>query len=130
MSEPKRPDWLKNARRVDRPEIDKWYKPDHDGDLEGRLIWQGDQENHFRPGETAHLFVVRDERTGVVFGVQERAALRGLRRAKVGSRVFLSPKGARDLPDGRGKRWEFEVYVEDSADADPGPEVAGDAIPF
>ena len=33
------PNWIRNASRVDRPEIDVWYRPE-DGAIDGVLIWR------------------------------------------------------------------------------------------
>lgn len=127
MNDSVRPEWTKTAQRIDQPTVDFWYKPER-GTLDGRLVAQADMENRFRPDEVSHVYVVEEERTGFLIGVTERPAFRGLRATGVGSRVCIVPTGSKELPDSKGgtfKRWEFEVYTDDSAP----PRTSHDAAP-
>jgi hypothetical protein len=109
MDETNRPDWTKNLKRIDRPTIDRNYHPE-DGALDGILLWQGDVTDQ-RSRDTYRLFAIQETNTGVVVGVPERAALRPLRDAVIGSRVFMEPEGKRELGDGRAMCL-FALYVQ------------------
>jgi hypothetical protein len=109
MNETKTPDWVKNAARVDRPDIKRWYKPE-DGALDGTLIWRGKQE-HYQTGDVYNAYAVRLADGGEVVGVSERAGLRDLRMVKVGSRVFIRPTGVKALDNGH-KLQQFEIFAE------------------
>lgn len=102
------PEWTRTAHRLDRPKIDRWWKPD-DGTLEGTLVWQGDGADR-QTGDTYHAFAVRETATGLILGIAERAALRGLRQARPGTRVYIRPAGRRDIGNGR-EMLNFEVYA-------------------
>jgi hypothetical protein len=104
------PVWTRGAHRLDRPKIDAWYKPDDGAALDGVFLWQGDAE-HRISGETYHVFVVREQATGLHVAVAERAALRFLRQVRPGSRVYLRATGKRDIGDGK-TMWDFEAYAE------------------
>jgi excisionase family DNA binding protein len=100
MSEPSRPEWTRRVTRSDRPAIDRHYHPDEDGPLDGKLIWQGDvsdarSQGHYR------LFIIEEATSGANFAVPERAALRPLRDAAIGSQVYIEPQGKTDLGGGR-----------------------------
>lgn len=109
MDETNRPDWTRNVKRIDRPTIDRNYHPE-DGALDGILLWQGDVTDQ-RSRDSYRLFAIQQTNTGVVVGVPERAALRPLRDAVIGSRVFIEPEGKRDLGDGRSM-WIYALYVQ------------------
>ena len=142
MNDKKRPDWIKNAARVDRPDITRWYKPE-DGPIDGTLIWRGRQE-HYQSGDTYNAYAVREASTGLIIGVSERVGLRDLRTVKVGSRVFINPAGVKQLENGRTLQ-QFEIFAEsqdplseptkgggqnaNSIPPDAGP-AASEAIPF
>lgn len=110
MSENSVPDWLKSAARVDRPELDAWYKPDEHGALDGVLIWRGQQE-HAQSGDVYNAYAVRLGGTGKVIGVSERVGLRGLRSVRVGSRVYVRPTTVKELDRGR-KMQQFEIFAD------------------
>src|SRR4051812_26615825 len=93
------PDWTRTAYRIDRPKIDRWWKPE-DGAVDGALIWQGDGTDR-QTGEPYHAFAIRETVTGMVLGVAERAALRGLRQARPATGVYIKPIGKRDIGGGR-----------------------------
>jgi hypothetical protein len=103
------PPWVRGAARVDRPEIDAWYKPE-DGALDGTMIWRGQQE-HAQSGDVYNIYAIRRTDNGKVIGVSERAGLRGLRAVRVGSRVFIRPTGEKALDNGR-KMQQFEIFAE------------------
>lgn len=103
------PNWIRNASRVDRPEIDVWYRPE-DGALDGVLIWRG-QQDHAISGELQNVYAIRRTDTGRVIGVSERAGLRGLRAVRVGSKVFIRPKGVKVLEGGH-KMHQFEIFAD------------------
>jgi hypothetical protein len=103
------PSWVRNASRVDRPEIDFWYRPE-DGPLEGVFIWRGQQE-HALSGDVQNVYAVRRADDGKVIGVSERAGLRGLRSVRVGSKIFLRPTGVKELEGGR-KMHQFEIFAD------------------
>jgi hypothetical protein len=103
------PSWVRGAARVDRPEIDAWYKPE-DGALEGTLIWRGQQESA-TSGDVYNAYAVRKADGTKVIGVSERAGLRYLRQVRVGSRVFIRPAGVKVLPSGH-KMQQFEIFAE------------------
>ena len=105
MSEENVPNWIRGAARVDRPEIDAWYKPE-EGALDGKLIWRGQQEY---AGDVYNAYAIRTAE-GKVIGVSERAGLRGLRAVRVGSRVFIRPTTVKALEGGR-KMQQFEIYA-------------------
>jgi hypothetical protein len=109
MTNTKTPDWIKNAVRVDRPDIKRWFKPE-DGPLDGTLIWRGRQE-HYQTGDVYNAYAIRVAETGDIVGVSERAGLRDLRGVKVGSRVFIRPTGVKELDNGH-KLQQFEVFAE------------------
>ncbi len=110
MSDPSNvPSWVRGAARVDRPEIDAWYKPE-EGELEGTLIWRGVQESA-TSGDVYNAYAVRKPDGSKVIGVSERAGLRGLRSVKVGSRVFIRPTEVKVLDSGR-RMQQFEVFAE------------------
>jgi len=103
------PSWVRSAPRVDRPEIDGWYKPE-DGPLEGTLIWRGQQESP-TSGDIYNAYAVRTADGARVLGVSERAGLRALRSVRVGSRVFIRPTAVKTLDNGR-KMQQFEIFAE------------------
>ena len=109
MDEQDRPEWTKTVKRIDRPTIDRHYHPE-EGGLDGFLIWQGDVTDQ-RNRDTYRLFVVEEAKSGAAVGVPERAALRPLREAAIGSRVYIEPQGKRELGDGRSM-WLFALYVQ------------------
>ena len=109
MVDRKRPEWIKNAPRVDRPDITRWYKPE-DGSIDGTLIWRGRQEHH-QSGDIYNAYAIREAETGLIIGVSERAGLRDLRTVKVGSRVFINPAGVKQLDNGRTLQ-QFEIFAE------------------
>jgi hypothetical protein len=109
MSEKNAPNWIRTAARVDRPEIDWWYKPE-DGPLDGVLTWRG-QHDHALSGDVYNVYALRLADTGKVIGVSEKAGLRGLRAARVGSKVFIRPTGVKVLDGGR-KMYQFEVFAD------------------
>ena len=78
MIDKRRPEWIKNAPRVDRPDITRWFKPE-DGPINGTLIWRGRQEHH-QSGDVYNVYAIREADTGLIIGVSERAGLRDLRR--------------------------------------------------
>ncbi len=104
------PSWVRTAARVDRPEMSAWYKPE-DGDLDGVLIWRGQQESP-TSGDVYNAYAVRQTASGKVFGVSERAGLRDLRSVRVGSKVFIHPTTVKVLDSGR-KMQQFEVFAEE-----------------
>jgi hypothetical protein len=110
------PEWTRTAHRIDRPKIDRWWKPE-DGAVDGFLVWQGDGTDR-QTGEPYHAFAIRENATGIVMGVAERAALRGLRQARPGTRVYIKPIGKRDIGGGR-EMLAFEVYAMDVAASPP-----------
>jgi hypothetical protein len=110
MNTPQKPDWIRNAARVDRPEIERWYKAEKDGALDGALIWRG-QEEHRLSGEVYNVFAIRQTGTNIVIGVSERFGLRGLRRVRLNSKVFIEPTGEKELENGR-KMQQFEIHAE------------------
>jgi hypothetical protein len=110
MSIPQKPDWIRNAARVDRPEIERWYKAEKDGALDGVLIWRG-QEEHRLSGEVYNVFAIRQTGTNTIVGVSERFGLRGLRRVKLNSKVFIEPTGEKELENGR-KMQQFQIHAE------------------
>ena len=110
MSERPLPEWLKTAARVDRPEINVWYKPDEHGTLDGLLIWRGQQEAA-QTGDQYNAYAVRLAGVGTVIGLSERAGLRGLRSVRVGSRVFIRPTTVKELDGGR-KMQQFEIFAD------------------
>jgi len=105
------PEWIRNANRVDRPDITRWYKPE-DGPINGTLIWKGRQEQH-QSGDVYNAYAIREAGTaGLIIGVSERAGLRDLRTVKVGSRVFINPAGVKQLDNGR--RFQlYEIFAEE-----------------
>lgn len=109
VNDDRTPDWVKNAARVDRPDIKRWYKPE-DGPLDGTLIWRGRQE-HYLSGDIYNVYAVRLAGTEEVVGISERAGLRDLRTVKVGSRVFIRPAGVKVLDNGH-KLQQFEIFAE------------------
>jgi hypothetical protein len=109
MTDRKRPDWIKNAPRVDRPDITRWFKPE-DGPIDGTLIWRGRQEHH-QSGDVYNVYAIREADTGLIIGVSERAGLRDLRTVKVGSRVFINPASVKQLDNGRTLQ-QFEIFAE------------------
>ncbi len=110
MSENTVPEWLKSAARVDRPEIDFWYKPEDHGALDGVLIWRGQQESA-QSGDVYNVYAVRLTATGKVVGLSERVGLRGLRSVRVTSRVFIRPTTVKELDGGR-RMQQFEIFAE------------------
>jgi hypothetical protein len=102
------PAWVRNAIRVDRPDVDAWYKVEQHGQLHGRLIWRGQQRA--RSGSSYNAYAIRSE-SGTVFGVAESAGLRDLRTVSVGSLVFLKPTTIKELEGGR-KMQQFEIYAQ------------------
>jgi hypothetical protein len=110
MTEVNIPPWVRTAVRVDRPDIDIWYKVEEHGALDGVLIWRGQQE-HTLSGDVNNAYAVRQTDTGKVFGISERAGLRGLRTVRVGSRVFILPTTVKVLEGGR-KMQQFEIHAE------------------
>ena len=110
MNTPQKPDWNRNAARVDRPEIERWYKAEKDGALDGALIWRG-QEEHRLSGEVYNVFAIRQTGTNTIIGVSERFGLRGLRRVKLNSKVFIEPTGEMELEIGR-KMQQFAIHAE------------------
>ena len=139
MTDRKRPEWIRNAPRVDRPDITRWYKPE-DGSLDGTLIWKGRLEQ-YQSGDTYNAYAIRQADTGFIIGVSERAGLRDLRTVKVGSRVFINPVGVKQLDNGRALQ-QFEIFAEaqealsepTKGPGKPGPSDAGPApsetVPF
>ena len=109
MSESRIPEWVKSAARVDRPEIDAWYKHEENGALDGILIWRGQQEAA-QSGEVYNAYAQRLA-TGKVIGLSERAGLRGLRAVRLGSRVFIHPTTIKELDGGR-KMQQFEIFAD------------------
>ena len=109
MSDKKLPDWIRNAPRIDRPDIHHWYKPE-DGPLDGMMIWRGRQE-HYQSGDTYNAYAVRETSTGHIVGVSERVGLRDLRTVKVGSKVFINPIGKKQTDSGRAFE-QFEIFAE------------------
>jgi hypothetical protein len=133
MHDPNTPNWVRNASRVDRPDINRWYKPE-DGTINGKLIWRGRQE-HYQTGDTYNAYVIMEADTGLNIAVSERAGLRDLRNVKIGSRVFIRPGRVKDLDNGR-KVQTFEVFAEEleslgdaprSARGDSGGDNRGDS---
>jgi hypothetical protein len=110
MNTPQKPDWIRNAARADRPEIARWYKPEKDGSLDGVLIWRG-QEEHRQSGDIYNVYAIRQNETNAIIGVSERFGLRGLRRVKLNSKVFIEPTGEKELENGR-KMQQFEIHAE------------------
>jgi hypothetical protein len=110
MHENSVPEWLKTAARVDRPEVDAWYKGEEHGALDGVLIWRGQQE-HAQSGDVYNAYAIRLASTGQVIGVSERAGLRYLRQVRIGSRVFIRPTGVKELENGR-KMQQFEIFAD------------------
>jgi hypothetical protein len=109
MNDSKRPEWIKSAARVDRPDIARWYKPEN-GSLDGVLIWRGRMES-YHTGDIYNAYAIRLAANGEIVGVSERAGLRDLRGVKVGSRVFIEPAEVKDLGSGR-KFQQFHVFAE------------------
>ena len=101
------PSWVRTAIRVDRPDIDTWYKPEQHGALEGTVIWRGQQ--HARSGNVYNAYAVRTE-SGTVFGVAESAGLRDLRQVCVGSPVFIQPTAVKKLDGGRTMQ-QFRIFA-------------------
>jgi hypothetical protein len=110
MNTPQKPTWIQNAARVDRPEIERWWKPEKDGALDGVLIWRG-QEEHRQTGDVYNVYAIRQNETSAIVGVSERFGLRGLRRVKLNSKVFIEPTGEKELDSGR-KMQQFEIHAE------------------
>jgi hypothetical protein len=104
------PSWTRNAIRVDRPDIDIWYKPEEHAAIDGVLIWRGQMEQH-QTGETYNAYAIRQANTTQIIGVSERAGLRGMRTVALNSRVFIRPTTIKDLSDGR-KMQQFEIIAE------------------
>jgi hypothetical protein len=104
------PEWVKSAPRVDRPEINRWFKPE-DGPINGTMIWRGRNEDR-RTGDTYPAYAIREADTGLVIGVSERAGLRDLRNVKVGSRVFIRPGRVKELDNGH-RFQTYEIFAED-----------------
>jgi hypothetical protein len=136
MLDDKTPDWVKKAPRVDRPDVNRWFKPE-DGPINGALIWRGRME-HYQTGDTYNAYAIREADTGLVIGVSERAGLRDLRNVKMGSRVFIRPSRVKELDNGR-KFQAFEIFAEDveplseptrGRGASPGGASASEDIPF
>ena len=109
LSKGKLPDWLRNANRVDRPAITRWFRPE-DGPVDGTLIWRGRQEHH-QSGDVYNAYAVREAGTGIIIGISERVGLRDLRTVKVGSRVFINLVGVKQLDNGRTLQ-RFEIFAE------------------
>lgn len=109
MNDKSTPAWIKNAPRIDRPDIKHWYKPE-DGPLDGTLIWRGRLE-HYQTGDTYNAYAIREASTGDIIGMSERAGLRDLRTVKVGSKVFIRPIGKKQLDNGRAFD-QFEIFAE------------------
>jgi hypothetical protein len=101
------PSWVQTAIRVDRPDVDTWYKPEQHGPLEGTLIWRGQQ--HARSGNVYNAYAVRTE-SGTVFAVAESAGLRDLRQVSVGSAVFIQPTTVKTLANGR-TMLQFRIFA-------------------
>ena len=110
MPDRKRPDWTKNAPRIGRPNIDRWYKPEKDGALDGVLVWRG-QEEHRLSGDIYNVYAIRQAETNTIIGVSERAGLRDLRRVKLNSKVFIEPMGEKELENGH-KMQQFAINAE------------------
>ena len=110
MSTPQKPDWIRNAARADRPEIERWYKPEKDGALNGALIWRG-QEEHRLSGDVYNVYAIKQAETNIIIGVSERFGLRGLRRVMLNSKVFIEPTGEKELENGR-KMQQFQIHAE------------------
>jgi len=110
MNDPKIPEWVKRASRVDRPDINRWFKPEDDP-INGTLIWRGRQEDR-QTGDTYNVYAIREADTGLVIGVSERAGLRDLRNVKVGSKVFIRTGRVKELDNGR-KVQTYEIFAED-----------------
>ena len=110
MNTPQRPDWIQNAARVDRPEIERWWKPEKDGALDGVLVWCG-QEEHRQTGDTYNVFAIRQNETNAIVGVSERFGLRGLRRVTLNTKVFIEPTGEKELGNGR-KMQQFQIHAQ------------------
>ena len=114
------PEWIRHARRFDRPKIDYWFKPEH-SPLDGVLIWRGTQP-YPRTGAICNIYAIQDANTGHTVGVSERVALRDLRQVGIGSRVYIEFVGYKTLPSGFDMQ-EFKLYVEDTQ-----PEPSGEVV--
>jgi|ERR1039457_859260 hypothetical protein len=108
MNRTKKPEWIKNARRIDRPRMDRWYKP-NDGALDGVLIWKGRQLNH-QTGDLYNVYAIREEDTGKIVGLSERIALRDLRAARIGGRVYIEYAGLKRGSSGYDMQL-FNLYI-------------------
>jgi hypothetical protein len=106
----KPPEWIRNAPRIDRPNIDRRYKPEKDGALDGVLVWRG-QEEHRLSGDIYNAYAIRQADTNTIIGISERAGLRDLRRVKLNSKVFIEPMGEKELENGR-KMQQFAIHAE------------------
>ena len=72
------------------------------------MIWRG--QEHARSGDLYNAYAIRGVK-GAVFGVAERAGLRGLRTVRVGSRVFIRPTTVKELESGH-RMQQFEIVAE------------------
>lgn len=144
MHDPNTPNWVRNASRVDRPDINRWYKVE-DGAINGTLIWRGRQE-HYQTGDIFNVYVIREADTGLNIGLSEKVGLRDLRMVKTGSRVFIRPGRVKELDKGR-KVQTYEVFAEEvesladmprsarsggggAAGGAPGGALASEDVPF
>ena len=109
MSDKKLPEWIRNAPRIDRPDIHHWYKAE-EGAIDGMLIWRGRQE-HYQSGDTYNVYAVRENSTGHIIGVREWVGLRDLRTVRVGSKVFINPIGKKETDSGRAFE-QFQIFAE------------------
>jgi hypothetical protein len=117
MNDHRKPPWAEGLTRIDRPHIDRRWRP-QDGPLDGVLVWQGEEVD--RHGEEYHLYIFEEQRefesTGVMVGVPERATLRALRGVANGTRVYLELRGT--IPTSAGRDMlDIAVYVEPSSAA-------------
>jgi hypothetical protein len=117
VNEKRLPEWIRNAPRIDRPEIHHWYKVE-EGAIDGMLIWRGRQEHH-QSGDTYNVYAIRETSTGRIIGLSELVGLRDLRMVKVGSKVFINPIGKKQTDSGRSFE-QFEIFA-DQQEALPEP---------
>jgi hypothetical protein len=90
-----------------RPRIDRWYRPDEDGQVSGIILWRGEVGSGISESQICYVLKVAN---GEHVAVREWARLRPLRFTRRGQRVYIAPLGKKDLGDGRSL-WNFDLHV-------------------